>query len=67
DWIVERKDDHLAITAGRRLEAWPSSETTFFFRDAVREVRFVVGPGGAVTGMEIDEKVGPKEIARRIP
>lgn len=66
DWIVERKDDHLAITSGRRDEAWPSAETTFFFRDAVREVRFVVGPGGAVTGMEIDEKVGPVETARRI-
>ncbi len=66
DWIVERKDDHLLIAAGRRFEAWPSSETTFFFRDAVREVRFVVGPGGAVTGMEIDEKVGPVETARRV-
>lgn len=67
DWVVERKDDHLVITAGRRLEAWPSSETAFFFRDAVREIRFVVGPGGAVTAMEIDEKVGPVESARRLP
>jgi D-alanyl-D-alanine carboxypeptidase len=67
DWIVERKDDHLVVTAGRRFEAWPSSEDAFFFRDAVREIRFVIGPGGAVTGMEVDEKVGPKEIARRLP
>jgi CubicO group peptidase (beta-lactamase class C family) len=67
DWTVERRDDHLAVTAGRRLEAWPSSEDSFFFRDAVREIRFVIGPGGAVTGMEIDEKAGPREIARRVP
>ena len=66
DWVVERKDDHLVVAAGRRFEAWPSSEDTFFFRDAVREIRFVVGPGGAVTGMEIDEKAGPVETARRV-
>jgi hypothetical protein len=66
DWTVQRKDDHLVVTAGRPSEAWPSSETAFFFRDAVREIRFVIGPGGAVTGMEIDEKAGPVESAKRI-
>jgi CubicO group peptidase (beta-lactamase class C family) len=66
DWVVEREDDHLVVTAGRRWRAWPFSENAFFFRDAVREIRFVLGPDGAVTGMEIDEKAGPVELAKRV-
>ncbi|MGE5413705.1 MAG: serine hydrolase [Syntrophomonadaceae bacterium] len=68
DWNVKRKGDHLVLAAGPSPhEAWPSSETEFFCRDAVRTVRFVLGPDGAVAGMEIDEKAGPVEIARRVP
>ncbi len=66
DWIVRRKDDHLVLEAGpRSWDAWPSSDTEFFFRDAVRTVRFVVDPSGAVTGMAIDEAFGPVETAKR--
>ena len=67
DWVIEREGDHLVVTAGRRWEARPFSETAFFCRDAVREIRFVLGPDGAVIAMEIDEKVGPVETARRVP
>jgi D-alanyl-D-alanine carboxypeptidase len=66
DWLVEREDDHLVVSAGRSWRAFPKSEDAFFFRDAVREIRFVVGPGGAVTGMQIDEFAGPAETAKRI-
>jgi len=67
DWIVARKDDHLLLTAGPlNGEAWPSSETNFFFRDAVRTLRFSTGADGTVEGMEIDEKAGPAEMAARI-
>jgi hypothetical protein len=66
DWIVRRKDDHLVLQAGpRSWDAWPSSDTTFFFRDAVRTVRFVRDPSGEVTGMAIDEAFGPVETAAR--
>ena len=68
DWVVAREDDHLVLAAGlRRWKAWPASDTEFFLRDAVRTVRFVAGPDGRVTGMAIDEKVGPVETARRVP
>ena len=67
DWIVTRNGDHLLLAAGpRSWEAWPSSETDFFFRDTVRTIRFVAAADGAVTGMEIDEKAGPPEIAARV-
>ncbi len=67
DWVVRRDGDHLVVSAGpRALAAWPASETEFFFRDAVRAIRFVTGPGGAVTGMEIDEFAGPVETALRV-
>jgi len=66
DWVVERQDDHLVVAAGRRFEAWPTSEDTFFFRDAVREIRFEIAPGGDVIGMEVDEKAGPVETAKRV-
>jgi CubicO group peptidase (beta-lactamase class C family) len=67
DWLVDREDDHLVVSAGRSWRAFPKSEDAFFFRDAVREIRFVVGPGGVVTGMEIDDFAGPAETARRLP
>ena len=67
DWIVSREADHLVIAAGpRRWKAWPSSDTEFFFRDAVRTVRFVSGPDGRIGGMDVDEFVGPVETAKRI-
>ena len=66
DWVVEREDGHLVVSAGRRWRAFPASPDTFFFRNAVREIRFVIGPDGAVTGMEIDEKAGPVEVAKRV-
>jgi D-alanyl-D-alanine carboxypeptidase len=65
-WQVDREDDHLVVTAGRTWKAWPSSDDAFFFRDAVREVRFVVNPGGAVTAMEVDDFAGPVETTKRI-
>ena len=66
DWIVRRKDDHLVLEAGpRSWDAWAASDTEFFFRDAVRTVRFVSDASGAVTGMAIDEKFGPVETAKR--
>ena len=66
DWIVRRKDDHLVLQAGpRSWDAWPASDTEFFLRDAVRTVRFVSDPSGAVTGMAIDEAFGPVEVAKR--
>lgn len=66
DWIVRRKDDHLVLEAGpRSWDAWPASDTAFFFRDAVRTVRFVSDSSGVVTGMAIDEAFGPVEVAIR--
>jgi CubicO group peptidase (beta-lactamase class C family) len=66
DWIVRREGGHLVLEAGpRRWDAWPASETEFFFRDAVRTVRFVRDASGAVTGMAIDEEVGPVEVAKK--
>jgi len=66
DWIVERKDTHLVLKAGpRSSEAWPSSETEFFLRDAVRTIRFVSNASGAVTSLEIDEQLGTPERAVR--
>ena len=60
------KDDHLVLEAGpRSWDAWPASDTEFFLRDAVRTVRFVSDPSGAVTGMAIDEAFGPVEVAKR--
>lgn len=68
DWIVRRQDDHLVLQAGpRSWDAWPSSDTAFFFRDAVRTIRFVSDPSGKVTGMAIDEAFGPVETAARKP
>jgi CubicO group peptidase (beta-lactamase class C family) len=67
DWVVARKGDHLVLGAGpNSWEAWPSSETEFFCRDAVRTVRFVPAADGTVTGMEVDEKAGPTEVAKRL-
>jgi hypothetical protein len=67
DWVVTREGDHLLVTAGpRSWKAWPSTETEFFFRDAVRAIRFVSGPDGRIVGMDVDEFVGPVETARRI-
>lgn len=67
DWIVTRQSDHLVLAAGpTRDDAWPSSETQFFSRDRVRTLRFVLAPDGSVAGMEIDEKAGPAETARRV-
>ena len=66
DWVVRRKDDHLVARAGpRSWDAWPASDTEFFFRDAVRTVRFVSDASGAVTGMAIDEAFGPVETSRQ--
>ena len=65
-WQVDREDDHLVVTAGRSWKAYPKSEDAFFFRDAVREIRFVVGPGGAVTAMEVDDFAGPAQSTKRI-
>lgn len=66
DWTVRHKDDHLVLEAGpRSWDAWASSDTDFFLRDAVRSVRFVSDAAGAVTGMEIDEAFGPVEVATR--
>jgi D-alanyl-D-alanine carboxypeptidase len=68
DWIVTRKGDHLLLAAGpRSWEAWPSSDTEFFLRDAVRTVTFVKDARGDVTGMAIDESFGPAETAARVP
>jgi D-alanyl-D-alanine carboxypeptidase len=67
EWTVTREDGHLRVAAGSRTwDAWPASDTDFFFRDAVRTLRFVVAPDGAVTAMEIDEHVGPVDAAKRI-
>jgi D-alanyl-D-alanine carboxypeptidase len=67
DWIVTRQDDHLVVHAGpRSWNAWPASNTDFFFRDAVRAIRFVSGPDGRVIGMDVDEFVGPVETMKRI-
>lgn len=67
DWIVTRKADHLLLSAGPLAwEAWPFSGTEFFLRGAVRTVRFVRDARGRVTGMEVDEKVGPVEVAARV-
>ena len=66
-WVVTREGDHLVVSAGpRSWKAWPASETEFFFRDAVRTVRFLAGPDGSVTAMEIDEFAGPAETAKRV-
>jgi hypothetical protein len=66
DWVVRRKDDHLVLEAGpRSWDAWPASDTEFFFRDAVRIVRFVSDASGAVTGMAIDEAFGTAGVAKR--
>src|SRR5215472_7844982 len=49
DWTVTRDGDHLVVGAGpRSWKAWPSSDTEFFFRDAVRAIRFVSGPDGRI-------------------
>lgn len=67
DWIVSRKDDHLLLAAGpRSWDAWPSSDSEFFLRDAVRTIRFVTDAKGTVTGMAIDESVGPIETAGKV-
>ena len=67
DWIVTREADHLVVAAGpRSWKAWPASDTEFFFRDAVRTIRFVSGSDGSVTAMQIDEFAGPVDAAKRI-
>jgi len=67
DWIVTRKEDHLQLAAGpRSWEAWPSSDTEFFLRDSVLTVRFARDASGAVTGMAVDERIGPVETAARV-
>jgi len=67
DWVVTREDDHLVVAAGpRSWRAWPASDTEFFFRDAVRTIRFVANPDGRIVGMDVDEFAGPVETATRI-
>ena len=66
-WGVSRDGDHLTVTANRIFAAYPESPDTFFFRDAVRTLRFVSDPSGKIVAMEIDEKAGPVMKAVRVP
>jgi CubicO group peptidase (beta-lactamase class C family) len=66
-WAVSREGDHLSVAAGRPYAAYPMSESAFFFRDAVRTLRFVSDASGRVVAMEIDEGIGPVARAPRVP
>jgi CubicO group peptidase (beta-lactamase class C family) len=66
-WVIGRDGDHLSVAAGRTYAAYPMSETAFFFRDAVRTLRFVSDASGKVVAMEIDEGIGPVTRGVRVP
>jgi CubicO group peptidase (beta-lactamase class C family) len=66
-WVVSREGDHLSVMAGRPFAAYPMAETTFFFRDSVRTLRFASDASGSVVAMEIDEGIGPVMKAVRLP
>ncbi len=66
-WVVRRSGDHLSLTAGVTMEAWPETEGVFRVRDAVRTLRFVTDAGGAVVALEIDEGMAPVTRAARVP
>jgi D-alanyl-D-alanine carboxypeptidase len=65
-WVIARDGDHLSVVAGRPYAAYPMSESTFFFRDSVRTLRFVSDSSGAIVAMEIDEGIGPVMRAVRV-
>ena len=65
-WVVSRDGDHLSVAAGRPFAAYPTSETTYVFRDSVRTLRFVCDSPGPIVAVEIDEGIGPVMRAVRV-
>jgi D-alanyl-D-alanine carboxypeptidase len=66
--IVERDGDHLVTqrTGGAKAEAYPLSETEFFYRETSDRIRFVRDEKGETTAMLMLSRYGGEELAPRV-
>jgi D-alanyl-D-alanine carboxypeptidase len=66
--VVRRDGDHLVTqrTGGARVEAYPLSETEFFYRETSDRIRFVRDEKGETTAMVMIRRYGGEELAPRV-
>jgi D-alanyl-D-alanine carboxypeptidase len=66
--VVQRDGDHLVTqrTGGPKAEAYPLSETEFFYRETSDRIRFVRDEKGETTAMVVIRRYGGDELAPRV-
>jgi D-alanyl-D-alanine carboxypeptidase len=66
--VVQRDGDHLVTqrTGGARAEAYPLSETEFFYRETPDRIRFLRDEKGETTAMVVIRHYGGDELAAKV-
>jgi len=66
--VVQRDGDHLVTqrTGGPKVEAYPLSETEFFYRETSDRIRFVRDAKGETTAMVVIHRYGGEEPAAKV-